>query len=122
MPPTDINAANWAKLCAWMEPPPEIPIPPFDYWYRKPSPRGWWVLIPRSAEATFIWQGIEPTLDLCALAEAEIERRELWRKYEDALDLMWLQDESSATEATFMIRLTPAQRCAAMLAAIEAKP
>ncbi len=118
MQPTNINAANWAKLCEWMEPKPSsllgtaanfVDLERVQWWRRKPKTYTEWIPTLQ-------------TLDACALAEAEIERRGLWDKYEEALDAMWLVDVGSKAEATFMIRLTPAQRCAAMLAAIEAKP
>ena len=112
----DINTVNWEHLCEWMEPKPEAPDHMASRGSR--SPGGWWTVVFFDAGVNG-WVPRAQTMDACALAEAEIERRGLWRKYEDALDLMWLRDESSATEATFMIRLTPAQRCQAMLAAIE---
>jgi hypothetical protein len=62
------------------------------------------------------------SLDACAIAEAEIERRGLMIEYEKALIL------NSSCPGTpwvwklraYLIRLTPAQRTAAMVAVIEA--
>jgi hypothetical protein len=62
----------------------------------------------------------EHSLDACALAEAEIDKRGLFWKYWEVLCDMWRRDhELDQGQAEFLIRLTPAQRCEAILKAIE---
>lgn len=64
----------------------------------------------------------EASRDACALAEAEIERRGLASVYLDSLEDMRFSEIASGREPVtlryFLLRLTPTQRCAAMLAAI----
>ena len=69
----------------------------------------------------------EHSLDACAIAEAEIKKRGLQEKY---LEVIWSEYQPSSGARTnwtmsmeFAARclhLAPAQRCAAMLAAVEA--
>ena len=119
MPPTDINAANWAKLCEWMEP-------------RRPNLNQlsiggitgvqWWTPKYGMESRAWGWEPRAQTLDACALAEAEIERRGLWHAYRVMLGESWTQipPDDRPDTADLLLRLTPAQRTAAMIAAIEA--
>ena len=74
MPPTEPNERNWAKLCAWMEPPPAVPE---GVYTRTLSPLGWWRFMPLDNGGRGSWGTCPQTLDDCALAEAEIDRRGL---------------------------------------------
>ncbi len=62
------------------------------------------------------------SLDACAIAEAEIERRGLMNGYRRILVNEVAKEEFWETDALHirLIRLTPAQRTAAMVAVIEA--
>jgi hypothetical protein len=108
----DTNAANWTKLCEWMEPKPErfawIPCPPPQWW------------APDYVDGVWVWTPRAQTLDACALAEAEIEKRGLIWKYRTACMSLWGESTDGEDELLFLIRLAPAQRCAAMVAVIEA--
>ena len=112
----DINAANWAKLCAWMEPPPAVPE---GVYTRTLSPLGWWRFMPLDNGGKGSWGTCPRNLDACALAEAEIERRGLAYVY--TFRLLSQLNYSAATNGFWVIiTATPAQRCAAMVAVIEA--
>ena len=73
------------------------------------------------------WKPLED-LNQCALAEAEIERRGMWESYRKVFHELAIHQYSSGIRSIpnwytdFLIRLTPEQRCAAMLAAVGAKP
>ena len=66
-------------------------------------------------------------LNTCYLAEDEIEKRGLWEDYQQSLYGIFraAKNDSDPTAALFMnmdkflIRLTPAQRCQAMLSAVS---
>ena len=86
-----------------------------------------WEPVPYSAERWRMKHGQERdlpdfanSLDACALAESEIEKRGLMSGYRRILvnevgkELCWEAD----TLQLWLIRLTPAQRCAAMLKAV----
>lgn len=64
----------------------------------------------------------EHSLDACALAEAEIEKRGLAETYARELihDLFLDLDPTDTAKLKAMAYATPAQRCAAMLKAVEA--
>jgi hypothetical protein len=109
MQPTDINARIAKEVMGW-EP------------------------VPYSAERWRVKSGqerdlpdFEHSLDACALAEAEIDRRGLWEDYQQSLYGIFraAKNDSDPTAALFMnmdkflIRLTPAQRCQAMLSAVS---
>ena len=64
----------------------------------------------------------EHSLDACAVAEAKLDDLGLTRKYYSAIAMMSPLEPAGQRYTWWLIRLTPAQRCAAMLAAIEAKP
>ena len=114
MPPTDINARIAKEVMGWER----FVCNGGDVVWRGMPPECWPFLEEDSLP------DFEHSLDDCALAEDEIEKRGLMIEYEKALIL------NSSCPGTpwvwklraYLIRLTPAQRCAAMLAAIEAKP
>lgn len=59
----------------------------------------------------------EHSLDACVLAEKRIEELGLWGTYQMAINHAWWAARiGDSTE--FLIRLTPEQRCQAMLAAV----
>ena len=72
---------------------------------------------------TAIIPDFEHSLDACALAEAEIERRGLSEAYMRAVAALWRNCVTPSLPANyinwFILRLTPAQRCNAMLAAVS---
>ena len=117
MQPTNINAANWAKLCEWMEPKPIsllgtaanfVDLERVQWWRRKPKTYTEWIPTLQ-------------TLDACALAEAEIERRGLKDAYTfELLNIAGYATTELGTGFWTMIRLISAQRTAAMVAVIEA--
>lgn len=104
MQPTDINARIAKEVMGWE------PVPySADRWRMK-----------HGQERDL--PDFEHSLDACVLAEVEIEKSGLMIEYEKALIL-----DSSCPGTpwvwrlrAYLIRLAPAQRCAAMLAAIEA--
>ena len=75
--------------------------------------------------ATGLWLPLPDfahSLDACAIAEAEIERRGLSESYRVALLSPWKMSPGAGNVvnlAHFLIRLTPAQRCEAMLKAVS---
>ena len=60
----------------------------------------------------------EHSLDACALAEAEIERRGLLGEYATAVCEVFIEADTPSIDF-YLIRLTPEQRCEAMLKAVE---
>ena len=81
-----------------------------------------------------LWHGLSPlpdfanSLDACAIAEAEIVRRGLWDDYRREIRNRWFDSYGGNAPAlgslpgsnlheTYCIRLSPRQRCMAMLRA-----
>lgn len=64
----------------------------------------------------------EHSLDACALAEAEIKRRGLQQQYVNAIFTIVAAEPMAWQGVLTLICLTPAQRCEAMLKAIENAP
>ena len=60
----------------------------------------------------------EHSLDACAIAEAEIVRRGYRCDMITAIQQMW-QDSLEPSDTWFILQLTPAERCAAMLKVVE---
>ena len=105
--PSDLNARIAREVMGW-----EVePVFPLRYSYRNEYGSMMSAPVPDFTNS----------LDACALAEAEIERRELMEKYRDILvngcakSVFWETKEVQIG----LIRLTPAQRCAAMLKAVS---
>ena len=103
MPPTDTNARIAREVMGWKV----APVFPLSYSYRNEYGAMMSAPVPDFARS----------LDACAIAEAEIERRGLWNEYRDALDqiLIHIPLDDRPYVADFLIRLTPEQRCEAML-------
>ena len=119
--PIDINAANWERLCEWMEPRPTFEEINDIAALCGKSARGWWGWHDDYESGDEIVTPRTQTLDACALAEAEIDRRGVWKAYGNAIVDRWQFAEPMVTWCVdYVIRLTPEQRAAAIIAVIEA--
>ena len=121
MPPTDVNDRIAIEVMGYVLEAPTCGIG-FGYWIKDGK---------RVCERSR-WKPLDD-LNQCALAEAAIGRRWLWREYQNAIRCYWkmsvrLQDitfpicDMDERFHEYLIRLTPEQRTTAMLSAIGAKP
>jgi hypothetical protein len=60
----------------------------------------------------------EHSLDACAVAEAEIEKRRLWAAYLRSI-LLLRADASGKDWLKYLVYLGPAERCAALIKAVQ---
>lgn len=104
MPPTDVNARIAREVMGWK--------------LTQDADGQWWFEYPLIGKRKTTLPDFEDSLDACAIAEAEIERRGRMEDYSDAIFRRWLNGEGSHGFTRLLIRLTPTQRCAAMLKAV----
>lgn len=119
---TTVDNENWAKLCEWMEPKPKVERPGPE-WNTALYSAKWWVPA-FTKNGKRYWVPCNQTLDACAIAEAEIERRGLITPFLDALNAVTQKDDDCDdkpphTSRYRLSRATAQQRCRALLKAVE---